>query len=88
MTTRSGRRRPPPPFSHLTTDGEPLMLFDHILDVIGNTPMVRLHRVSAGLECAPCAGQSCANPRRFACLFDIPVERVVAAARARIAADD
>ncbi len=27
------------------------MLFDNILETIGNTPMVRLHRVGAGLKC-------------------------------------
>jgi len=40
--------------------------------------------LSAGLECAPCAGFTCANPRRFACLLDISTEQVLNAARTRI----
>jgi predicted lipopolysaccharide heptosyltransferase III len=43
------------------------------------------HRaLSLGLDCSPCPGRTCANPRRFACLDGIPVEQVVRAAREAI----
>ena len=39
------------------------------------------HRaIAAGLECSPCHGKWCVNPAQFACLMELPVERVLDAA--------
>ena len=39
------------------------------------------HRaIAAGLECSPCHGKWCVNPAQFACLMELPVERILDAA--------
>ena len=46
------------------------------------------HRaIAAGLECSPCHGKWCVNPAQFACLTELPVDRVLDAALELLPAD-